>query len=328
MDLFTVKPGFESTAMSECSEAGCFNCVPGKGFLRTAGLLNQPLFDACFSSWRFKNCQSVPLNSCGNRVKRTADWFCDAIRLSRIVNPWSISWLRFSENGFVPDNSSVTKLLELLKKRISRIVRLADVSYPATNRGSDGLFIVDCSPDELFVSKSAVFYGPRRMKDDSAAPSRSYLKVEEAFSVMGYEPGEGEVVVDLGAAPGGWSYAAAKRGAEVFAIDNGSMKNGAAGNRLITHIRADAFRWLPQRPVNWLLCDMVEEPSRVIDLVRMWIRKKMCTNVVVNLKCGHAEPYDILKIVRSPDGFAPLVRECLCRHLYHDRDEFTVMLRV
>lgn len=328
MDLFTVKPGYESTALSECSEAGCFNCVPGKGFIRTDGLLNQSLFGACFSSWRIENCQSIPLNSCGNRVKRTADWFCDAIRLSKIVNPWSISWLRFSENGFVPDSSNVTKLLELLKKRISRIVKLADVSYPAANRGSDGLFVVDCSPYELFVSRSAVFYGPRRMKDDSAAPSRSYLKVEEAFSIMRHQPGEGEVVVDLGAAPGGWSYAAAKRGAKVVAIDNGPMKNGAAGNRLITHIRADAFRWLPQRPVEWLLCDMVEEPSRVIDLVRMWIRKKLCANVVVNLKCGHTEPHDILKIVRSPDGFAPLVRECTCRHLYHDRDEFTVMLRV
>jgi 23S rRNA (cytidine2498-2'-O)-methyltransferase len=138
----------------------------------------------------------------------------------------------------------------------------------------------------------------------------------------------GERVVDLGAAPGGWSYAAAKRGAEVFAIDNGPMKNGAAGNRLITHIRADAFRWLPQSPVNWLLCDMVEDPSRVIDLVRVWIRKKLCTNIIVNLKCGHAEPYDILETVRSPNGFSPLVRECSCRHLYHDRDEFTVMLRV
>jgi 23S rRNA (cytidine2498-2'-O)-methyltransferase len=324
MNLSTVKPGYESTAMLEWLDAGCSNCTSGRGFICAEGI--SP--DACFSSWYIENYQTLILNPGENRIKRTADWFCDAIRSTKIINPWIVSWLRFSENGFVPEISNATKLLELLKKRISRVVKLANVSYPPVNCGSEGLFIVENNADELFISRNAVFYGPRRMKDDSAAPSRSYLKVEEAFSIMGSEPRDGEIVVDLGAAPGGWSYAAAKRGADVLAIDNGPMKNGAAGNKRITHIRADAFRWLPLQPVNWLFCDMVEDPSRIVDLVNGWIKRKLCSNVIVNLKCGHAEPYDILKTVKSPNGFAPLVKECVCRHLYHDRDEFTVMLRV
>lgn len=83
------------------------------------------------------------------------------------------------------------------------------------------------------------------MADDDAAPSRSYLKVEEAYIVLGREPQAGETVVDLGAAPGGWSYSAAKRGATVVAIDNGPLKGGAFGNQLITHRLEDAFKFQP-----------------------------------------------------------------------------------
>ena len=53
------------------------------------------------------------------------------------------------------------------------------------------------------------------MADNPAAPSRSYLKIEEAYGILGREPAQGETVADLGAAPGGWSFSAAKRGAKV-----------------------------------------------------------------------------------------------------------------
>jgi 23S rRNA (cytidine2498-2'-O)-methyltransferase len=329
MDLLTVKPGFESTAILECSATGFCDCVSdSKGIVIAKKLGADPVSDLCFSSWYLKSCQSVTSGSGSSGIQSVADWFCEAIRSEKITKPWNIVWLRFSENGFLPDNSGVNRLLEQLKKRISRIVKLAETAYPSVNVLLEGLFVVETNRNELYISRNAVFFGPRRMRDDSAAPSRSYLKIEEAFSVIGCQPQTGERVVDLGAAPGGWSYAAAKRGALVSAIDNGPMKNGAAHNSNIGHIRADAFRWQPRNPVQWLFCDMVEEPSRVIALVKQWIGNKLCSNAIVNLKCGHTQPYDILKLVKSPEGFSSMVKECTCSHLYHDRDEFTVMLRV
>jgi 23S rRNA (cytidine2498-2'-O)-methyltransferase len=329
MDLLTVKPGFESTAILECATAGFSDCVSdSKGIVIAKEISGDAVSSLCFSSWYIESCQSVKTGSGSSGVQFVADWFCEAIRSEKITEPWNVVWLRFSDNGFLPDISSVNRLFELLKKRISRIVKLADSAYPPLNVSIKGLFVVEKNRNELYVSRNAVFFGPRRMRDDSAAPSRSYLKIEEAFSVMGYQPRTGERVVDLGAAPGGWSYAAAKRGALVSAIDNGPMKNGAAQNSNIEHIRADAFRWQPRNPVQWLFCDMVEEPSRVIALVKQWIGNKWCSNAIVNLKCGHTEPYDILKLVKSPGGFSSMVKECTCSHLYHDRDEFTVMLRV
>jgi 23S rRNA (cytidine2498-2'-O)-methyltransferase len=286
-----------------------------------------PCTTLCFSSWNIINSQRIELDSGENRVKSVADWFCDAIRTLKIENPWVITWFKFSENGYLPDVNKAQKVLEILKKKISRVVKLASVSYPTINTISDGLFIVEAE-EGLFISRSAIFSGPRRMKDDPAAPSRSYLKIEEAFSVFGREPETGESVIDLGAAPGGWSYAAAKRGARVIAIDNGPMKNGAAGHKNITHVRADAFRWEPERSADWLFCDMVEEPSRVLALLKQWINKKLFVCAVVNLKCGHTEPFDILKLVKSSNGLSSMVKEFRCSHLYHDRDEFTIMMRI
>ncbi len=329
MNLFTVKPGFESTAILECTNTGFNDCInDSKGIVIAKNICTDSIRNLCFSSWHFDSCQYAMVESGSNGVQCVADWFCEAIRSEKITDLWNVAWLRFSENGFLPDNSSVNRLRELLKKRISRIVKLAETACPPAHASLNGLFVVEKNRNELYISRNAVFFGPRRMRDDPAAPSRSYLKIEEAFSVMGSQPQMKEKVIDLGAAPGGWSYAAAKRGALVTAIDNGPMKNGAAGNSNIEHIRADAFRWQPANPVDWLFCDMVEEPSRVIALVKKWIGSRWCRNAIVNLKCGHTEPYDILKLVKSQEGFSSLVKTCICSHLYHDRDEFTVMLRV
>jgi 23S rRNA (cytidine2498-2'-O)-methyltransferase len=156
------------------------------------------------------------------------------------------------------------------------------------------------------------------MADDPRAPSRSYLKAEEAFSVLGGGPAAGESVVDLGAAPGGWSFSAAKRGARVLAVDNGPLKGGALGEPLIEHRMEDAFKLAP-RPADWLLCDMLEDPERVLELVLRW-RAAGARRLVVNLKFGRLDPLPLLRRARAA---LPGAR---CLHLFHDRDEFTVLL--
>ena len=54
-------------------------------------------------------------------------------------------------------------------------------------------------------------------------PSRAYRKVWEALAVLGRHPQPGERCVDLGAAPGGWTWALARLGADVVAVDKADM---------------------------------------------------------------------------------------------------------
>jgi 23S rRNA (cytidine2498-2'-O)-methyltransferase len=170
------------------------------------------------------------------------------------------------------------------------------------------------------------------MADDDLAPSRSYLKLEEAYVVLGREPAPGETVADLGAAPGGWSYSAAKRGARVIAVDNGPLKGGAADHPRIEHRRADAFGFHPGpgEQFDWLLCDLVEDPRQVLQgIVFPWLERRWCRQFVVNLKFGRVDPLALIRELRAPD--APLVmrgEEVRIRHLFHDREELTLVGRV
>jgi 23S rRNA (cytidine2498-2'-O)-methyltransferase len=167
------------------------------------------------------------------------------------------------------------------------------------------------------------------MADDERAPSRSYLKVEEAYGVLGREPAAGETVCDLGAAPGGWSYSAARRGARVTAVDNGPLKGGALDHPLIGHRREDAFKFRPPEGTrfDWLFCDLVEEPHHVLaNVLGPWLAQGWCRRFVVNLKFGRTDPLALLAEVRAKGSPCAVHAASLrIRHLYHDREEFTLV---
>lgn len=79
------------------------------------------------------------------------------------------------------------------------------------------------------TNNSPFFMGIPRLRFPADAPSRSTLKLEEAFHV--FIPADewderlanGMYAVDLGACPGGWTYQLVKRNMWVSSVDNGPM---------------------------------------------------------------------------------------------------------
>jgi 23S rRNA (cytidine2498-2'-O)-methyltransferase len=217
----------------------------------------------------------------------------------------------------------------IMNQKLGRLAKLASPGIPRGLGETRGLFVWLTDFGTAYVARTARRHGQRRMADDALAPSRSYLKVEEAYGIIGREPMPTEAVCDLGAAPGGWSYSAAKRGAQVVAVDNGPMKGGALGHPKIKHLTDDAFRYGPPpgASFDWLFCDMVEEPHHVLrSIVEPWLSRQWCRRFVVNFKLGRVEPISLLQELRAAES--PLVRHAtgvLIRHLYHDRDEVTVV---
>jgi 23S rRNA (cytidine2498-2'-O)-methyltransferase len=211
------------------------------------------------------------------------------------------------------------------------VAKLAVLDLPAGRGPRRGLFVYFTDFGRAVVARSAWAHGPHRMADDPLAPSRSYLKVEEAYTVLGTAPVDGETVVDLGAAPGGWSFSAAQRGARVIAIDNGPLKGGALGHPRIEHRREDAFRFQPAsgEVFDWMLCDLVEEPHHVVQqLVTPWLERGWCRRFVVNLKFGRVDAIQLLRELRGADSpFTRFAPGTLVLHLYHDREEFTLVGR-
>jgi 23S rRNA (cytidine2498-2'-O)-methyltransferase len=178
----------------------------------------------------------------------------------------------------------------------------------------------------------AIFAGGiPRLKFPREAPSRSTLKLDEAFQVLMTTAERdtllrpGASAVDLGAAPGGWTYQLVMRQIRVTAIDNGRMDGRLLDSGLVQHLREDGFRYRPPRPVDWLVCDMVEKPGRVAELIATWFRAGDCRAAIFNLKLPMKRRFEAwnqafqqLQALRHA-GFSVRARQ-----LYHDREEITV----
>jgi len=264
-------------------------------------------------------------------AQQIADYFMQSLQGERIEAAWPCVFAGPAEMvGLGRRIGAVEEaFLTLLKKRFSRVAKLATPDLPRGVGTTHGLMVWFTDFGRVLVGRDLAVNGQRRMADDDLAPSRSYLKVEEAYVVLGREPTEGETVVDLGAAPGGWSYSAAKRGARVIAVDNGPLKGGALNHPRIEHRMEDAFRFAPADGlvVDWLFCDMVEEPHHVQrHIIEPWLERGWCRRFVVNLKFGRVDAVALLRELRAPDAtlqrLAPGTR---IRHLYHDREEFTLV---
>jgi len=177
--------------------------------------------------------------------------------------------------------------------------------------------------------------GIARLRMPHEAGSRSTLKLAEA--ILGLLTEEERTVqmragmraVDLGAAPGGWSWQLAYRGLRVIAVDNGPMAQSVMATEMVEHLRADGFTWRPQRPTDWLVCDMVEQPSRIATLMAEWIATGRARHAIFNLKLPMKRRLDALDQCRA------LIHKRLSnvgdydlriKHLYHDREEVTAYL--
>ena len=129
---------------------------------------------------------------------------------------------------------------------------------------------------------------------DKAAPSRAFAKLVEAELRLGRAVHAGETCVDLGASPGSWSYVALKRGARVLVVDRSPLREDLMAHPRVRFQRGDAFRFQPERPVDWLLCDVIAAPERNAELLLEWLRRGWCRFFVVTLKLKDSADSEIL----------------------------------
>ncbi len=332
--LCTCQAGFEPLLERELAAAGLTVAARGPGWLLTATETTAPGGPA--GEFVFSHLALLaPVELRGASVNALAEsvleTFAASLQGERVDAAWPSFWSGAEATiGLSRRAAAIEEEFgQRLRKRFSRIARLAVVGRPLGVGRVRGLFVYFVDFDRAWLARDAWLNGPKRMADDPGAPSRSYLKVEEAYHVLGREPAAGETVVDLGAAPGGWSYSAAKRGARVLAIDNGPLKGAALGHPQIEHRREDAFGYRPTsgQPSDWLFCDLVEEPHHVLrQIVTPWLAQRWCRHFIVNLKFGRVDPLQLLAELRAPDSPLSLhATGVRIRHLYHDREEFTVM---
>ena len=201
----------------------------------------------------------------------------------------------------------------------------------------------------FFLSSAAVYIGVSHIKNSAKdnmgikrlrfpkmAPSRSTLKLEEAFKTMLSEKEQehylknGMTAVDLGACPGGWTWQLVNRGIRVNAIDNGAMDKTLMDSGMVKEIKADGFKYLPEKPVDWLVCDMVERPMHIARLMSRWLSGGHCQYAAFNLKLPMKKRYDMVmdckEFISQELDQVTTKYKIRIKHLYHDREEVTCIV--
>jgi 23S rRNA (cytidine2498-2'-O)-methyltransferase len=161
-------------------------------------------------------------------------------------------------------------------------------------------------------------------EDKQGPPSRAYLKLWEALVRLRRWPLPGERCLDAGASPGGWTWALARLGAKVCAVDRAPLQERVAALPGVEYIRHDAFTLSPADigPLDWVFCDVICYPPRLFDWIGKWLDSGLCGNFVCTIKMqgGVTDGVDF----DTPRRFAAIPGGTVV-HLYHNKHELTWM---
>ena len=251
------------------------------------------------------------------------------------LGPFAGCWLQHVDTE---EGRSVGQLCSRLQARVEGAL---NAQHLLARRAAMRLHVLFLSGSRAFVGVSPLANGARwsmgipRLRLPGA-PSRSAAKLEEALLYFLGDEAErllrgGMSAVDLGAAPGGWTWILARRGLAVTAVDRGALSMQAQNAGAVRHLAQDAFAFRPAHPVDWLVCDIVDKPARVAELIERWFLNGWCRQAIFNLKLPMKQRQRdaavmLARIVRELEAGGGRVA-CTARQLYHDREEITVWLR-
>jgi 23S rRNA (cytidine2498-2'-O)-methyltransferase len=165
--------------------------------------------------------------------------------------------------------------------------------------------------------------GFNNVEDDKKAPSRAYRKIVEAQLLMGKSISEGELLVDLGACPGGWTYIARKQGARVIALDRSPLEETLMQDPKVSFLKTDAFKYKAEEKVDWVVSDIISAPERILELIDYWVVGKNCNHFIFTIKFQGDKEYGIL------EKFKKVATECdykiILKQLNANKNEVTIM---
>jgi len=350
------RPGFEKECGAEIQEKAAWNEMYGYLELKkNQGLVFFHLQNPDDGKALIKK---LPLK----RLIFTRQWFVtltdkidlpDYNRVEAIVEKlggdWQYDDLRM-ETPDTNDGKALSKFCRKLSVPLRQGLRKANVltgKNDSFNVDQDGtvLHALFLSGQEVILgfslarNSSPHVMGIPRLKFPSQSPSRSTLKLDEAF--LYFIPRQewdtrltsGMNAVDLGSAPGGWTYQLVRRGMMVTAIDNGPMAESLMETGQVKHKMMDGFKYVPiKQNVYWLVCDMIEKPQRVAKLMSEWLLNGYCKEAMFNLKLPmkgrYSQVTNDLQTIKDAFGEHKVKYELYAKHLYYDREEITVHARL
>ena len=179
------------------------------------------------------------------------------------------------------------------------------------------------APDLMLASASCSSPFPNgevQFVEDRTAPNRAYLKLWEALTLIGRHPQPGELCLDLGASPGGWTWVLQKLGARVISVDKAALDPHIASLPNVVYRRESAFALEPQSfgRVDWLVADIACYPPRLLTLVRKWLAAGTVRRFICTIKFQGATDLDVMAEFAAIPGSRLI-------HLHHNKHELTLI---
>jgi len=196
------------------------------------------------------------------------------------------------------------------------------VAVAAVDAGTHAFTLFD--KETLFMTSNPLKHsyaggGVRFHENRTGPPSRAYLKLYEALTLVGRHPGAKDVVLDLGATPGGWSYVTAELGARVLMVDRAKPHENLFRKFARLEFKMGDGLNPPEEWLNaatYILSDMACEPTKLFASVEAWLRLPHVQVIVCTLK------FHGVSDKRLIHRFAALAGSEIY-HLWHNGHELT-----
>ncbi|HJQ59487.1 MAG TPA: SAM-dependent methyltransferase [Vineibacter sp.] len=287
--------GFEPQLAAELRRAGVRVVLAHKRLLLADG-------EAVASAWAanvWHDAQDVAIESIGDAVRR----------LRAVQRNWA---------AYAPLHHRRAALIQSQLPFLSARKLVFPMTPPAAPLGSWTLL----APDRLLYAARCASPFPNGevgfLEDRKGPPSRAYLKLWEAFTRLGIWPQPGDLCLDLGATPGGWTWALAKLGARVIAVDKAPLDPKVAAMARVNWREESAFALDPASlpPIEWLCSDVVCYPERLLQLVERWRAAGTVRNFVCTVKFQGDTDHEVAA------AFAAIPGSTLF-HGHHNKHELT-----
>jgi 23S rRNA (cytidine2498-2'-O)-methyltransferase len=247
-----------------------------------------------------------------------------AQRLKQYKIPWvAYSPRLFRRSELILDQAQTKKQRNLFQSEME--FPPVNNNYPIADRPKFGTIYLIKEDLMMVAEKGSRPYplGIANFKQFKVGPpSRAYLKLFEALTYAGSWPQKNETCLEIGAAPGGWTWVLRNLGAKVITYDRAPLDPHLMADPTISHRLKDAFQATPDRlpelvdQITWIFSDIICYPDKLLSWIKTWQKARPNINFVCTIKFQGDAHYGVIPELRGIPG-SKLV------HLHHNKHELT-----